>query len=239
MARWFAVPFWYCLLMAQDSSSTGPGKWVSLFDGKTPAGWLNVTGKIFPRESWTVEDGCLKAFPTEDATMQDIRTVGLYRYFELEWEWKLGPLGNSGVKYLLGRTDEGTRESKSGRNSRARGFEYQLADDANPDALEKVRQCSSLYSAIAPNPKLPCQQGIFHRSRIVVRPGGRIEHWLDGRKVVEFSLDQPEVQEVAETNKAKPGQSGFADGHGSPIALQNHGTEAWFRNIRIRELADR
>jgi hypothetical protein len=176
--RVWVVPFWYIFLLADDS-----GAWVSLFDGRSTSGWLEVTGRPFPAESWTIEDGCLKALPARDTTAQDIRTAGTYRNFELEWEWKVGALGNSGVKYLLGRTDEWVPPGKTGRNARARGFEYQLADDANPDAASPLRSCSSLYSAIAPYPKLPCEPEVFHKSGIVVRPGGRVEHWLEGGRV--------------------------------------------------------
>ena len=224
----------WLILLTAHALAAGEAAWVSLFDGKTTQGWVEVTGKPFPLESWKLEDGCLKAFPNDIKGQQDLRTVGLYRYYELEWEWKLEAIGNSGVKYLLGRIDEWTPKGSTTRQARARGLEYQLADDANPDAIEPKRYCSALYSAIAPSPKLPCAPDVFHTSRIVVRQD-RIEHWLDGTKVASFAPTDPEVMKVRQTNAPKVGQAGFADGR-SPVALQNHGSIAWFRKIRIREL---
>src|SRR5271165_1509183 len=90
---------------AQDQS------WHSLFDGSTSKGWVEVTGKPFP-DSWAVEEGCLKALARTDG-FADIRTVETYTSFELQFEWKLSKLGNSGVKYLIQRVDDWT--NKNGR----------------------------------------------------------------------------------------------------------------------------
>ena len=57
-------------------------------------------------------------------------------------------------------------------------LEYQLADDANADAASDPRRVAgSLYSVIAPVPKVPPKIGEFNHSRIVVR-GTHVEHWL-------------------------------------------------------------
>src|SRR5579863_10172384 len=98
-------------LGAQDQS------WHPLFDGSTSKGWVEVTGKPFPTHSWAIEDGCLKALPRTDG-FEDIRTVESFKSFELQFEWKLAKLGNSGVKYLIQRTEDWT--NKDGRQARAR-----------------------------------------------------------------------------------------------------------------------
>src|SRR3954469_23841045 len=153
-----------------------------LFDGKTTAGWEEITGKAFPSNCWTVEDGSLKALVRTDG-FQDIGTKDVFRWFELQFEWKLLKDGNSGVKYLIQKVDEWT--NAAGRQARARGFEYQLADDANPAAVSDPRRgAGSLYSQLAPSPRVAPRIGEYNRSRIVVR-GKRVEHWLNGVKVVE------------------------------------------------------
>jgi hypothetical protein len=196
--------------------------WRLLFDGRTTAGWVEVTGKAFPANCWTIENACLKATPRKDG-FQDIRTVESFGSFELEWEWKLPADGNSGVKYLIQKVGEWV--NKDGRQARARGLEYQLADDHNEDAASAAtRVAGALYSAIAPVPKVTPKIGEFNRSRLVV-DGARVEHWLNGVRVVAFGLDAPEVQKLF---------PGIAAGR-SAISLQNHSSEAWFRSIRIRE----
>jgi hypothetical protein len=81
--------------------------------------------------------------------------------------------------------------------------------------------------------------GEFNRSRVVVK-GDRFEHWLNGEKVLEASLKAPEIAKAA----AKRWGEGTPvydllvkqPRKQSPISLQNHGDEAWFRNLRIRRL---
>jgi hypothetical protein len=197
--------------------------WRLLFDGKTTDGWVEVTGKPFPSNCWTIENACLKAIPRDNG-FQDIRTVDTFRSFELEWEWMILAKGNSGVKYLIQKVDEWN--NKQGRQARARGLEYQLADDANDDAASAAsRVAGSLYSVFAPQPKIVPKIGDYNRSRLVV-DGDRVEHWLNGVKVVEFRLNAPEVQKL---------YPGIAPKE-SAISLQNHQSETWFRNIKIRAL---
>lgn len=205
--------------------------WGLLFDGTTPAGWLEITGKPFPANCWTIEDSCLKALIRKDG-FQDIRSAQTFRSFDLRFEWKLLKDGNSGVKYKIQKTDEWV--NKEGRQARARGLEYQLADDTNDDAASDPRRVAgSLYSLIAPSPRVPPRIGVFNQSRIVV-DGTRAEHWLNGRKVVSFATDEPAVAALLRAEMPK-------DDHGpvheeSPVSLQNHSSETWFRNIRIRPL---
>jgi hypothetical protein len=195
--------------------------WRLLFDGKTTAGWLEITRKPFPSNCWTVEDQSLKALVRTDG-FQDIRTVDTFDSFEFEFDWKLLKEGNSGVKYLIGKVDEWT--NKAGRQARARGLEYQLADDTNEDAASDQRRVAgSLYSLIAPTPRIQPRIGEFNHSRLVVH-GPHVEHWLNGTKVVTFETTLPEVQKL------------IAPDHRSPISLQNHSSETWFRNLKLRAL---
>ena len=192
--------------------------WRLLFDGKSTAGWVEVTGKPFPANCWTVVDGALKALVRTDG-FQDIRTTDTFGSFDLQFEWKILPLGNSGVKYFVQKVDEWT--NAAGRQARARGLEYQLADDANADAGSDPRRVAgSVYSQIAPSPRVTPRISEYNQSRIVVR-GRRVEHWLNGVKVADFDAGAltPPIRIEA-----------------GPISLQNHSSETWFRNIKIRPL---
>lgn len=201
--------------------------WRLLFDGSTTAGWVEVTGKPFPTNCWTIEDGSLKALVRTDG-FQDIRTAESFRSFDLEFDWKIAKAGNSGVKYLIQRVDEWT--NAAGRQARARGLEYQIADGENPDAASDPRRAAaSLYSLIAPVPHRAPAAGEFHHSRIVV-DGTHVQHWLDGVKVVEFDSG-----DAAVVKQLRNGDAPLVTA--SPISLQNHSSEAWFRNIKIRELS--
>jgi hypothetical protein len=206
--------------------------WQLLFDGHSTEGWLEITGKPFPSNCWTIEDDSLKSIVRTDGA-QDIRTVSSFRSFDLQFDWKLLAGGNSGVKYLIQRVDEWN--NKAGRQARARGIEYQIADEHHPDARDPVRRAGSVYSAIAPDPMIAPVLGSFNHSRIVVNKG-RIRHWLSGAKVIDTAIDAPEVQKVLRTNRTKKGEPDLPLVSESPISIQNHSSEAWFRNIKIRVL---
>lgn len=190
------------------------GEWKSLFDGRTAEGWLEVTGSEFPAGTWRITDGCLQSIKVAEGGFQDIRTKDVFTDFDFEFEWRIETGGNSGVKYLIDRVN---RWAAAGGtvHARGRGAEYQIADDfTNRDAAgNPLKQCSALYDRIAPSVKATLPAGEFNRSRIVVA-GGRVEHWLNGQKTVEYAV------------ASRP----------SPIVLQHHNSAAWFRNLRIRGL---
>jgi 3-keto-disaccharide hydrolase len=211
------------LAAAQDRA----GEWQSLFDGKSTAGWLEVTGRPFPSECWAVEDGCLKAFPGPHGN-QDIRTVAEYTDFEFQFSWRILKGGNSGVKYLVQNTDRWT--NAAGLQARARGPEYQLVDDESDDAKDPTRVSGALYSVLAPSARTVKAPGEWNESGLVVR-GGSVEHRLNGALVLAYKLDQPEVVKMMREHR-----KGNDVVRTSPVCLQNHGSVVWFRGMRIRRL---
>lgn len=185
-----------------------------LFDGATTSGWLEVTGKPFPSQSWIIEDHCLRTLAVEGG-FQDIRTAETFREFEFEFEWKIEPGGNSGVKYLIDKVDEWKARNGAGNNARGRGPEYQLVDDQNnKDALSHpAKITAALYGKLPPTKSAAHHPGNWNSSRIVVA-SGKVQHWLNGQLVLEYLKEAKD----------------------SPIVLQNHHSAAWFRNLRIRRL---
>jgi hypothetical protein len=214
------------VLSSQAADRTADRAWISLFDGKSSQGWIEITGRPFPT-SWTIDNGCLHAVPTAGGN-QDLRTVAEFTDFDLHFDWRIAAGGNSGVKYLVQRVDEWER---NGRQARARGPEYQLTDDSTSQeaARDRTRGTGSLYSVLAPTGSGVRDQE-FHQSRIVKRQG-EVEHWLDGKLVLRYRLDAPEVDRLMLSL-----QRGGAWREQSPIALQNHNSHVWFRNIRILPL---
>ncbi|HVO98549.1 MAG TPA: DUF1080 domain-containing protein [Bryobacteraceae bacterium] len=218
------------LALAQLAAAQDQG-WHSLFDGSSPKGWLGVTGKPFPTQSWTIEDGCLKTLVTKDGA-EDIRTEDSFTSFELQWEWKLAKLGNSGVKYLIQRMDDWANQE--GRQARARGLEYQLVDLYSTDAKDPTRITGALY-AIFPPENANWKIGEFNESKLIVN-GTHVEHWLNGKRVLTYETTDPKVQASLRNMLPKGSAADAPLATESPISLQNHGSEVWFRKIRIRVL---
>jgi len=227
MRSLFAV----ALLAAAPFAAAQDQPWRSLFDGSTSKGWQDVAGKPFPTHSWTIEDGCLKSLVRKDG-FEDIRTVETFKSFELQFEWKLAKLGNSGVKYLIQRADDWT--NKEGRQARARGLEYQLVDLDSPDASDPTRITGALYSLLAPA-NATWKIGVFNESRIIVR-GDHVEHWLNGVRVLSFETTTPAIQSALRNTLPKNATPETPLITESPICLQNHSSETWFKNIKIRTL---
>lgn len=245
--------------LSPDEKAAG---WQLLFDGRSFQGWEDLTSKNPPSDSWSIEDGCLKA-NRRPQRRDDLLTTATFENFELTFEWRISPGGNSGVKYRIqDRFYLDERRSKQFKRfedlaidairTRATpraeatqeyivGFEYQVIDDsAHADAKRGgYYQAGSLYDMIAPVKPNAAPVGEFNHARIVVR-GRRIEHWLNGEKVLDGDLADPAIK--ARVARRWTDHSPIYDllanqpRRATPIALQNHNDEAWFRNIKIRRL---
>ena len=213
--------------------------WRLLWDGHTTWGWRSARGEEFPEEGWEIADGVLTVLETggdESRAGGDIVTVDQYSDFELKLEFKITPGANSGIKYFV---DPDLNKSEGS----AIGLEFQiLDDDTHPDARlgrDGNRTMASLYDLIAaPEDKEVHAIGEWNEARILSR-GSHVEHWLNGRKTVEFERGSPEFRQLVAASKYKVWKTfgELPEGH---ILLQDHGNRVSFRRLRIRELdADR
>ncbi len=199
-------------------------EWRELFDGETLTGWRGYKMDSAP-SGWTVEDGVLCVCEPGGG---DIVTIGTFSEFDLEFEWAVSEGGNSGVFYFVNETEDASHTYETGP-------EYQiLDDDGHKDGQRADHRSGSLYDMVAPSFGNALPVGEFNHGRIVVQDG-RIEHWLNGEKIVESPFNNDEWRDMVAGSKfvSMPEFGTFSSGH---IALQDHGYKVWFRNIRIREL---
>lgn len=213
--------------------------WRLLFDGATLTGWRGFHSDQNPGNpipgGWMVENGTLHKQAGRGTAEQpggDLITIDQFSNFELSIEWKIAKGGNSGIKYLVS-------ESLPPTGRGAISFEYQVLDDDNhPDARLGIagnRTSGALYDLIAPAPTKRLRPvGEFNQTRIIVR-GDRIEHWLNGVKVVEFDRTSEVYRQHVAQSKFKS-TKGFGEARQGHILLQDHGDAVWYRHIKIREL---
>lgn len=173
----------------------------------------------------------------------DLWSVDTYSDFELEWEWKADKGANSGIKYwvqqaltlVIVKENERWR-AVAGPGAAApteptleysRGLEYQMADDEFEPASIRRRdsRAGGIYGLVAPDPETVRKHGQWNQSRILVREG-RIEHWLNGTRVVAVDASAIEARLGTGRNAIRQ-RSG-------PLALQYHQTVVSFRNMRVR-----
>jgi hypothetical protein len=233
MAAAFAASiFLSAAAAAQSPNHLSPAEqkagWTLLFDGTSLDGWRAYKRPDASGTRWGVKDGLLCLAPgdsTDTRGARDIVTTKPYTQFELAWDWRVSEGGNSGLKYFVLED----RES-------AIGHEYQLIDDAkHPDAkVGPHRQTAALYDVLpaANRPSKPA--GEWNTSRVVVR-GNEVEHWLNGTKVLSYTLDSPALREAIAKSKFK-GIERFGKAQPGLILLQDHGDAVCYRNVKIRAL---
>jgi hypothetical protein len=215
--------------------------WTLLFDGEDLSAWTGLGRDSIPAGHWRVEDGVLRKVESEEVPRAadgqpleggDIMTKDTYRNFELKLEWRASEAGNSGIKYNVSDSLSTAREPRYA----ALGFEYQLLDDErHPDNQEPSHRAAALYDLIAPGPEKALNPvGEWNEARVVF-DGPRGEHWLNGEKVLEYDLTSARFDSLFAESKYA-GIEGFRTRRAGHIVLQDHTTDFWFRNIKIREL---
>jgi hypothetical protein len=209
---------------APTMEGAGGGGWRSLFDGHSLAGWRGFA-TVKPGAGWKVADGAI-VLSGESAGGGDLVTVDEFGDFELSLEWKVADETNSGIIYRVGLDAPQTYST---------GPEYQVLDNLKAeDRINPTHRAGSLYDLVAPPQDFTKPVGEWNRARIVVR-GWKIEHWLNGHKIVDVDLASPAGRALIADSKfaAMPRFATLRRGH---LALQNHGHPVSFRSIRVREL---
>ena len=165
----------------------------------------------FPRtpgvESFEVRDGCIEwVRKGADALLSRER----YDNFVLRLEWKIEKGGNNGV-WLRG--PRATRSSKL-------GFEFQMMGDS--DIPEPTAESTGSVYRVLPAKALAARpEGEWNEVEIVLN-GPHYQATLNGVQIQDVNFDEhPELSWRL--------RKGF-------ICLSDHGSPAWFRNIRVKKL---
>jgi Domain of Unknown Function (DUF1080) len=209
------------MILSTGSTIEAAGAWKTLFDGKSLDAWRGYKSQTMPA-GWRIEGGAL----VKDDRVPDIITKDQFGDFELELEWKIGEAGNSGIFY------RGTREYDHIYWSAP---EYQLLDDENTeDGKSRLTAAGSAYALYGAPAGVVLPFDHWNKSRLVVK-GNHVEHWLNGKKVVEYELNSPEWKSRVAASKfsaypnyglAPAGLIGLQGDHPGALAI---------RGIRIRE----
>ncbi|MGM3389468.1 DUF1080 domain-containing protein [Stutzerimonas stutzeri] len=183
--------------------------------------WRAWHGADFPHDCWRVEGDTLCAIAGPRRI--DLISRRRYRDFRLRFEFALPKAGNSGV---FCRVEEDVELSWHS------GPELQLLDDAShPDGREPSTRNGALYALLRPEPETPLVPDQFIEGALNVC-GAEVEHWLAGRRVLRYRLDDPALRERIARSKFST-HTRFAQAAEGHIVLQHHGETARFRRLSI------
>lgn len=180
-----------------------------LFNGRDLDGWEHSG-------NWIIEEGALHCAKKGGNITYQSRKVP--DDFELRFHWKVAKGSNSGVYYRPGQ------------------YEYQILDNRmHADGKNPRTSAASVYFCMAPCVDATKPPGQWNTGKILCK-GTVIQHWLNGKKVVDFDYTDPKWAWNVELLR-KRGADLAA--RGARLYLQDHGDPVWFRAIKIRQLASR
>ena len=178
-----------------------------IFNGQDLAGWE------VPGRNWEAQEGAITR--TGEGGGIDYMVERVPDDFELRFEWKISPGGNSGVYYRPGQ------------------YEYQILDNKrHRDGQDPRTNAAAVYYAFAPTKDATRPPGEWNDGRILAQ-GTRIEHWLNGEKVVDIDYTDPALAELVERLRIRGGE---VEARGRHLHLQDHGDPVWYRSVRMRAI---
>lgn len=226
--------------------------WILLFDGSDKfAEWkVNEDGGA-KSNSWIVDGDAMKSPDRGDMLFSKRE----FADFEWQADWKLSKGGNSG---LFARVVAPPGWYCS-------GYEYAILDDANGgDRTERsnskntadklpgggqayIKRTGAVYD-MYPTTKDGVIGGQYYDSTfakpwdewnhgVIWAEGNHIEHWLNGRKVVDAVIGSAEWEARYKNSKFYPGcGSDFSKHPSGMLGVQDHGGGliVWIRNLKVR-----
>ena len=218
-------------MIGDDGAAMMEGEWsasreaevVVLFDGKSLDQFRGYAQEKIGA-GWKIEGETIYFDGTKKSG--DLVSKREFENFELEFEWKISEGGNSGVMY---------RVSLGDRKPYLSGPEYQvLDDDKHKDGEVESKSAGSLYALYVPEGKKLNAVGEWNTSKIVLN-GNKVEHWLNGTKVVDAEIASDDWKAKVEASKFKTWEK-FGKNSKGHLAFQDHGNKVWYRSIKVKVL---
>lgn len=216
-----------------EEPSNRKNEWISLFDGETTEGW-HTYGKEGIGSAWKVEDGALYLDASQKEDWQvvgggDIVTDQEFEDFHLKLDWKISKAGNSGIMFYV---HEDTSQYEYPWQT---GPEMQVLDnERHPDGQIYKHQAGDLYDLIAASEDAAKPVGEWNEVEIISQDS-TLHLFLNGVTIVSTTLWDESWRELIANSKFSE-YPGFGTYKKGKIALQDHGDDVWFRNIRIKKL---
>jgi hypothetical protein len=210
--------------VAADNSLTPDERaegWLLLFDGTTTKGWMTPRGQ--PLAQNHIQDGSLNPHPCEYMLVHE----RVWENFQLSLDFKISPKCNSGVFI---RTFP--LAPRPGKDVGFNGIEIAV-DDTKTSGFHDT---GAIYDLVRPSKNAMKPVGEWNymivtcdRSKIAVELNGEVvtrvdlEEWTEPNRRPDGSVHKFDV-----AYKTHP-RKGY-------IGLQDHGSDCWYKNIKLRVL---
>lgn len=187
---------------------------VALFNGEDLTGWKT-------EGNWVVEDGLLEIRPMKGKhgwkRYKDyLYTEKQYENYVFSVEYKLPKKGNSGLHFRIAAPDDWKDIDPV-----AKGIECQILDSfGKPDDKMSHHDHGGIIRTQAASKNMSKPAGEWNKM-VLTCNGQNIKVVLNGEEIIDIQQDEGAM-------KDRP-LKGY-------IALQDHGQQSWFRNIKIKEL---
>jgi hypothetical protein len=195
--------------------------WQLLFNGRTTKGWMTIAGEQLPERH--VQDGCLNPHPCDYMLVYDSPLEN----YVLSLDFKITAHCNSGI---FVRTMPLTR--RGGKDVGYNGIEIAIDDTKSAGYYDT----GAFYDLVKPTKNAMKPVGEWNHI-VITSDRNRMSVVLNGEPVSRIDLD-----EFREPNKRPDGSAHKFDvaykGHPRTgyIGLQDHGSDCWFRNIKLKRL---
>lgn len=220
-----------CNSSKKEAKPLADQDWEVLFDGSSTDAFRGYGINEFPEGVWIVENGILMTNP--DTANRDLITKKRYKDFELEYEWAVDTAANSGVFFHM--QENLSMEAGNGNSPNwMDNFEIQILEDTYFYDTTAIRSAGSLYDLISPTNKKLNPIGEFNKA-VLSHKSGHVAHWINGDKVLEFTIGSPAMDSLLAVSKFKENPDFHTDKEGH-LMFQHHGQKVYFRNIRVRPL---
>jgi hypothetical protein len=221
---------------AQDNTLSAREKndgWQLLFDGSTTNGW-HTYGYKSVNKAWVVNDGAIHADTSAKKDLppnesKDILTDEQFDNFHFKADWKISVGGNSGIIFFV------HEDKPKYSQTYLTGPEMQVVDnDRHADAKIIKHRTGDLYDLISSSSEPAKPAGEWNHAEIISNEG-KLDFYLNGQHIINTRMwDDNWKQMVAGSKfKSMPDFGKFTKGY---LALQEHGNEVWYKNIKIKKL---
>ena len=204
-------------------------KWVDLSSEDISENWHTYLSNSV--EGWESKDKVYVLDPS-DKKNNGLVSNKHYHSFILSLEWKVDKGGNSGIFWALNEDPKYSVPYLTAPEVQVIDDEYYYGGDKE----NRKHMNGSVYGVVAPSMLAANPTGEWNKYVIEINYKKNIGNVnLNGKDVSTFPLRGKKWNEMIENSKFKT-WDGFAKTEKGPIALQDHDTRVYYRNIKIKEL---